>query len=242
MIELVNPASTDSVFYYNSEKINEFEYTVEQDGSIITLSWDPTYLEVGEAVNALLDDDSEDFNGFQIAEADATAGSLSFELDSSTPDCQYYLYAELLEGIHIQQVYSDDILYNSNSALAPPQNFRAEFISDTIGFAFSWDASIANDIVGYNIIVSDNTGNDSVYATLHPAETSITLFIEDYENKSVLIESFDEEWRIGCPSVLSTLSQNCSVVSTILLETICEGETYAVGILFIQRQVCILIF
>ncbi|NNF34465.1 MAG: T9SS type A sorting domain-containing protein [Saprospiraceae bacterium] len=228
-IELENGAQSDEVFYYNTIAPDEFRINVKQDGNAINVSWDPTGMETGEMVNVLLNDNNDEFNGFRIAEVDATDGSVSFTMDHTLPDCQYFLYAELVEEMTIQQVYSDVILYNAESTLAPPQQFKADYVSESEGFDLSWIAEPSEDITGYIITVIDEVGNDSVYAVLYPTESAITLLIEEYENKSVRIESYDEEGRIGCPAIIPELSQNCNTAATTLAEFICPGESFTVG-------------
>jgi hypothetical protein len=228
-IELDNGTQSDEVFYYNTITPDAFEFTTEQDGNTVIVSWDPSGMEAGERVHVLLNDNNTAFNGFRVAEADATDGSVSFEMDHTLPDCQYFLYAELVEGMTMQQVFSDVILYNSENSLAPPQDFKAEYLSESQGFNLSWNPGDVEDITGYVISVIDEVGNDSVYAVLYPTESSIQLLIEDYETKSVTIESYDEEGRVGCPSVIDELSQSCSVASINLREVICPGESFTVG-------------
>jgi hypothetical protein len=229
MVEFDNAAANDVVYYYNTTASQEFEFSVEQDGRTVHVSWDPTAMKAGERVNVLLNDNNEAFNGFRVAEADATDGSASFELDHTLPDCQYFLYAELVEEMTIQQAYSDVVIYNSENSLAPPQNFKADFLSESEGFELSWNESTNEDITGYIITVMDEVGNDSVYAVLYPSESAITLFIKNYETKSVRIESYDDEGRIGCPAVIDELNQNCSTATTNLVEVICPGESFTVG-------------
>jgi hypothetical protein len=228
-VTLENPAPSDDVYYYNGEAVYGFDFTVEQEGNTINVSWDATELEPGDVVFVSLNDNHLEFNGFRVAETAATSGQVSFMLDNTTPDCQYYVYAELVEGMNVQQVYSDQVLYNAEGTLAPPQNFKAEYISESTGFDFSWNGNPSADIAGYIITVMDDDGQDSVIATLNPDVTSITLVIEDYEVKAVRIESFDVEWRVGCPATIDGLYQGCLSASTNLAATICQGASYMIG-------------
>lgn len=228
-VELDNPTQNEEVFYYNGEKTTEFEFVVEQEGNTVHVIWDPINMESTDTVYVLLNDNNLEYNGFRVAESDASAGSLSFELDNTITDCQYYLYAQLVEKMNIQQHYSDVIINNTASALASPLNFKAEYLSDTEGFNLTWDPSISDQLTGHILTVTDSDGRDSVYANIHPSQSQISLFIEDYETKSIRIESYNEDWKIGCPATIDSLYQGCFSAQTNLSESICPGQSYILG-------------
>jgi hypothetical protein len=154
----------------------------------------------------MLDNDNADFDGFSIAEGDAALGSLNFILDESTPDCNYYLFVELIDDFRVVQTYADKAIENPLASLAPPENLSSQYNTETGEFDFAWTPSSSSEITGYILTITDELGNDSVYAILNGYQTKISLFIEDFETKSAKIESFNHDWKIGCPTTAIALT------------------------------------
>ncbi len=205
-IELENPDENDTIITYFQSKENEFIFSMNQTGSTITINWDIAQVDEGQTINIMLDDDNADFDGFLIKKGDASTGSLSFNLDESTPSCNYYLFVQLIDEYSVVQSYADEMVNNPLASLAPPENFTSQYNSETGEFEFDWNVSTSPDITGYILSITDSEANDSVYAILNSNHTNISVFIEDFATKSAKIKSFDQEWRIGYPSTLNKLT------------------------------------
>lgn len=200
IITLENPGQTDSIFTIFQFKDQDFKFSMNQTGNNITVNWDVAQVEEGQIINLMLDDNSADFDGFRIANGNATLGSLSFTLDENTPNCNYYLYAQLIDSFNVIQSYADEAIKNPLATLAPPENLSSEYNSETGEFDFTWTENPTSEISGYILSVTDELGNDSVYAILNSSQTNISLFIEDFETKSAKIEAYNQDWKIGCPT------------------------------------------
>ena len=64
-----------------------------------------------------------------------------------------------------------------------------------------WKITLKNPPISNN----DSRG-DSVYIVLSSKTERISLFIEDFETKSVKTESFNYEWNVGCPTTINKLA------------------------------------
>jgi len=205
-ITLENPTDTDSLFTHFKLKEKEFKFSMNQTENTVTINWDVAQVEEGQTVNIMLDNDDAGFDGFRIKKGDAAAGQLSFSLDESTPDCYYYLFVQLIGEYSVIQSYADEVIKNPFTSLAPPLNFTSYYNTETGECEFNWDKDQAYDISGYILTITNNQDNDSIYAIINGYQNYISLFIDDFETKSAKIESFNEEWKIGCPSVLTKLT------------------------------------
>jgi hypothetical protein len=54
-------------------------------------------------------------------------------------------------------------------------------------------------------VINNDSGVDSVYAVLSSEIENISIFVENYEDKYAKIESYNLDWKIGCPAVLPSL-------------------------------------
>ena len=205
-ITLENPASNDSITTHFQLKNPDFKFSINQVGNSINVSWDVSQVKEGQTINIFFDDDKNDFDGFLVAEGDANLGSMSFSLDETTPSCNYYLFAQLVDEYEVIEAYADEVVENPLASSASPTNFNSTYISETGDFEFEWDGSPSSDITGYILSITDGQGRDSVYAILNSNQTSISLFIEDFEDKTAKIESYDQDWKIGCPGVIKNLT------------------------------------
>ncbi len=205
-IKLENPGENDTIITYFQSKENEFKFSMNQTGNTVTINWDIAQVEEGQTVNIMLDDNDVDFDGFLAKKGDAATGSLSFNLDENTPSCNYYLFAQLIDEFSVIEAYAENVIENPLASLAPPENFTSQYNSETGEFEFDWNINSSPDIAGYILTITDSEANDSVYAILNNYQTSIPLFIENFETKSVKIESFNHEWKIGCPATINKLT------------------------------------
>lgn len=205
-ITLENPAAEDSIITHFQLEKSDFQFSVNQVGNSINVSWDVAQVKDGQTVNIFFDDDKNDFDGFLVADGEASLGSLSYNLDETTPSCNYYLFAQLVDEYEVTEAYADEIIKNPLASLAPPGNFISTFNSETGEFDFEWDESPFSEIKGYILSIADDQGKDSVYAILNSDQTAISLFIEDFEDKTAKIESYDKDWKIGCPGVINELT------------------------------------
>ncbi|WP_158862014.1 leucine-rich repeat domain-containing protein [Maribellus comscasis] len=204
-INLENPNTEDTIITYFQLKEQEFKFSVNQNGDEVTVTWNTEEIDEGQQVCVLLDNDKADFNGFKIKEADAGLGTLNFTLDENTPDCSYYVYVQLIDEFTVNEKYADEPVYNSLASLSPPDKFSASYNTQTDEVEFSWEQASSSDVAGYILTITDEYGNDSVYAVLNSVQTNISLYIEDHENKTGKIESYNNDGKIGCPSELSSL-------------------------------------
>lgn len=204
-VTLNNFGEQDTIITYFQPKLNDFKFSMNQTGNSVTISWDVAQVEPDQIIHIMLDDNKTDFDGFLVAEGDAISGSLSFTLDENFPDCNYYLFAEIVDDYSIVHAYADEVIHNPLASLAPPENFNTEYVEENGNFEFTWSETPSADIAGYILSVTDQNEKDSVYAVLNSLQTSITLDIDDFETKSAKIESYNHEWKIGCPAVLPSL-------------------------------------
>jgi Leucine-rich repeat (LRR) protein len=205
-ITLNDPVQNDSVITHFQLKDKTFIFTVEKEGNIINVIWDTSQVEDNQKVTVMLDEDNKDFDGVPVKEADASSGSLSFELDESTPSCSYFVCARLSDSISFVQTYYDEEIENHLSSLSPPDNFKANYNKASGTVDFTWDVPTSSNVAGYVLTIIDEDQNDSVYAILDATQTSISLFIDNYETKTAKIEMFNHDWRTGCPSILNELT------------------------------------
>ncbi len=204
-ITIENPQINDSVISHFQSKKADFKFSMIQAGNQVKLNWDPAQLDSGQIVNFLFDTDNLGFNGIRVASSEASSGTLSIIMDENNPSCSYYLYAQVIDENGFIEVYADKMIENPLPALAPPDNLTSSFNSQSGNIDFSWLPSASSEIAGYILSVTDSEGNDSVYAVMDKTINSISVFVEDYQNKSAKIESFNGDWKIGCPAVLPSL-------------------------------------
>ncbi len=204
LIELENPEQNDSIITYFQLKQNDFKFTVNQTENTVTVNWDIEQVKDGQTVNILLDDNNADFDGFTVASGNAKSGQISFSLDETTPDCSYYLFAQLIGDCSVVEAYADKVIDNPFTSLSPPLNFTSYYNSETGECEFNWDPG--TEIEGYILTITDDQDNDSVYAVINGNQNYISLFIEDFETKSAEIKAYNQAWKIGCPSVLTKLT------------------------------------
>lgn len=205
-VTVENMGENDSIIVYRQKKRTEFDFTVNQSGSVINIVWDASKVDSGQIVNIMFDEDMNGFDGFNVAGSDAKTGKLSFILDESYSKCKYYICGQLEGDYWVSQKYSGMVIENPLTTLAPPTNFTSKFNTETGEFEFDWDLNPSPVIEGYIISVTDEEGKDSVYAILNKNRTDISLYIENFETKTAKIESFSIDWKIGCPSVAIELS------------------------------------
>ena len=205
-VSIENPGETDTIITYFQLKQTDFKFAVNQTGNTVTVNWDIAQVKDGQTVNILLDDNNFDFDGLPVASGDAKSGQLSFNLDETTPDCSYYLFAQLIGDCSVVEAYADKVIDNPFSSLAPPLNFTSYYNSETGECEFNWDTNQEDDITGYILTITDDQDNDSVYAIINGNQNYISLFIEDFETKSAEIKAYNQDWKIGCPSVLTELT------------------------------------
>lgn len=204
-ITLKNPENKDSIISHFQLKARDFEFTMNQTGNSINLNWDVEQVDSGQIINFMFDDDNEGFNGFRVINVDATLGATSITMNENYPDCNYYLYAQLYDELRVIEVYADEKIENHLSMLAPPENFTFEYNEQSGIFDFSWDPSPSSEVTGYILSIADVSGEDSVYAVLDSEVENISLFIEDFGSKYPKIESYNQDWKIGCPVILPSL-------------------------------------
>ena len=214
-VTLENPENNDSIISHFQLKNSEFNFSMNQTGNNINLTWDVAQVDSGQVVNFMFDDDNEDFDGFRVISADATLGATSITLDENYPDCNYYLYAQLYDDLRVTEVYAGNIIENYLSTLAPPENFSFENNTQTGEIDFSWDPSPSSEIAGYILSILNNTGYDSVFAVLDNQTDNISLFVENYETKFAKIESYNQDWKIGCPVILPSLVTAVNEINSI---------------------------
>jgi hypothetical protein len=214
-VTLENPENNDSIISHFQLKARDFNFSMNQTGNNINLTWDVAQVDSGQVVNFMFDDDNEDFDGFRVISADATLGATSITLDENYPDCNYYLYAQLYDDLRVTEVYAGNIIENYLSTLAPPENFSFENNTQTGEIDFSWDPSPSSEIAGYILSILNNTGYDSVFAVLDNQTENISLFVENYETKFAKIESYNQDWKIGCPVILPSLVTAVNEINSI---------------------------
>ncbi len=161
-----------------------------QSGKQVTVAWSPLTNGDTAEVDVFLDDSSNTYTGFRIASADDRAGTLTFDLADSLPQCTYYLYAMRDNGTYVSESYSPDPLDNSKSSISAPTGLTAQYHGDTV--SLQWDSVTSPGVSGYAINVSDGYGNDSIYASVPAYANSATLLIPDPAAKWINVYAFTE--------------------------------------------------
>lgn len=207
-VTLENPASNDTIITYLQEKKSDFKFAMNQEGSNIQLTWDVAQVDTGQIVNVMFDNDLDGFDGFRVTSANAKNGELSFTLDEDYTNCSYYLYVQLVDKNFVTETYAGKAVENHQYSLAPPANFTSEYNPEKGEFDFKWELNPLPAIEGYILSITDESGKDSVFAILNKSAKNVSLFIEDFETKTAKIESFSNDWKIGCPSASIELITN----------------------------------
>lgn len=214
-ITLKNPQNNDLIISHFQLKSKDFNFSMNQSGDSINLEWDIAQVDSGQVINFMFDDDNSGFDGFKVVSADASLGSVSFTLDDNYPDCNYYLYAQLYNEMRVTEVYADDIIENHLSTLAPPENFSFAHNPQSGKIDFSWNPSPSEQVTGYILSIIDSSGKDSVYAVVSSENENISLFVENYEDKFATIESYNQDWKIGCAATLPSLVTAVNEINSI---------------------------
>lgn len=224
-LTLENPASTDTVITYLQQKKTNFKFAVKQTGNNIQLTWDVAQLDSDQIVNVMFDNDLEGYDGFRVASVNALNGELSFTLDEEYTNCSYYIYAQLVDKNFIVESYAEKAIDNHLNSLAPPANFISEFNPENGEFEFKWELNPLPAIEGYILSITNESGKDSVFAILNKSAKTVSLFIENFETKTAKIESFSNDWKIGCPSASVELLTNAEDFS-LPVETATKLKVY----------------
>jgi len=199
-ITVENMGANDSIIIYQELSKNEFKFSVNQTGKNININWDVAQVNPGQTVKVMFDKDMEGYDGFFVNQEDAKSGNINFVLDETFSGCNYYIYTQLIDEKCVSQSYSDKIIDNALNSLTPPKNFMAQYNSLSSAFNFSWETNKSQNVMGYILTVTDNSGRDSIYAIIGKDSAGISLLINDFETKTAKIETFSNDWKIGCAS------------------------------------------
>lgn len=200
-LKLSDPAENDSVKIYLVKPKSDFAIMFDQQDKNIGVSWTTDLIEKSDSLDIYIDDDIEDLDGIYIATVPASAGQYNFEYPDTLGYCVSYLYGMInRKGVPIYSEYADGSITSDKTSLMPPKDITASRNSSTGIVSVKWLPSTQEDVFGYTVVVTDQDGRDSVYATLFKFDNEIDLTIEDHENKRISMVSFDADGFSGCPS------------------------------------------
>jgi Leucine-rich repeat (LRR) protein len=214
-IILHDPAENDSIMVFARQADPELNLSMTQQGRRITVSWDPTPFTANQTLVLMLDDNDSGFDGFGIAEGPANTGELEFDMNDSLSACLYYLFAQVSDDSSTLMDYADGTVYNPKATLAPPVILEASYDPESGITTVCYENSVDPNTVGYILEITDPAGNDSLYAILNARSTFTELVVEGYENKAVVMTSFDRNGLQGCPSeameIYSTSTEDVTI-------------------------------
>jgi hypothetical protein len=170
-----------------AEPIEEpLHFAATQSGKHVTVVWTPLSTTDTAAVDIFLDDSVNIYKGFRIASAEDNAGTVTFDLADSLPQCVYYLYAARDNGAYVSESYSPDPLDNSKSSVSAPSGLTAQYRTGDTVF-LRWDP--VSTATGYVVRVSDTHGHDSAYASVPSTQDSIALVIPNARGEWISVLS-----------------------------------------------------
>ena len=195
-----NPAETDSLDTYFHKKQNEFQIDVTQEDRAITVNWDNQTVQPEDTVYIMLDNNTEDNDGFHIASAAAMDGFITILLFDSLPDCSYYIYG-IVENENEQLVsYFDNPISNPKATLLPPKDIVAIYNPEEKQFEIGWIPSDEQAVIGYLIMIKTQEGKDSIIADVFKEQISTNIKYPEITEAEIFMKSYGENGLTGCIS------------------------------------------
>lgn len=205
LITLEDAAPNDSVISHFQHKTPQFAFSAQQTGNLVNLQWNPAQLASEQVVNFFFDTDNVGFNGIMVGAYAAAQGSANIVLSEKYPGCSYYVYAQAITPSGAVETYAGYPIENPQPALAPPGNIVSAFNTQTGNIDISWTPVLSAVADGYIVTLADPEGNDSVLVMPDPNATGISLYIEDYQRKHAIIETYNSFGKTGCGYILPSL-------------------------------------
>ncbi len=218
-VVLKSPAANDSILLFVQQKPAGLKVSVNQTGKSVKVSWDPLAFSGNQSVTVLLDDNNSGFDGFAVAEGNASLGSISFEMSDLLSACSYHLFVQISNETSTVQAYADKTVANPKAILGAPVITEARYQTSTGKTQLKFTNSNDLNAIGYIIEVADAEGNDSLYSIVNYGNTLVELNIANHENKSVKMTSFNSNGLQGCPS------EPFSIITTDIKELGSNGST-----------------
>lgn len=193
-----NPKETDSIYAFSLEKQSPpFVLNTKSEGREIVFEWESNASSDSSTVDLFIDNDNKNYDGLYIGSVKEKIGKFRYSLTDSLSNCSYYAYGVRWDNGFSSKSYSSKIHQNTKNSLLPPSNVSA--ISDINGNTkICWNSSIDPNTTGNSILVKDEFGNDSLYASVNSRDTCIEIQIVNHETKKIFIVSFDKYAHSGC--------------------------------------------
>lgn len=203
---VVGKKTGDSVRIWSIVKPRpEFSYSVKQNARTITCTWDKTSAPASSIIDFYIDTDDKNNDGYRIGTIDEKTGTFSYTLSDSLRECGYYIYAVRWDNDRATNfIYSPTYLPNPKQALVAPTNAVGFYTNQNV-VNLSWNKSLDPNAHLYLIRVRDESGKDSLYATVHADFNAVQLYVENPETKTFFIQTIGENNTTGCWAKFASL-------------------------------------
>ncbi len=199
-LRLTNPAPDDEVSISALRKQRNFSIDASAAGRTLTVTWDGSGLDSADRVSIILDTDDEGFDGIPIGTALAVAGTYTYELTDSLPNCSYFVGATLAaKGMDIITSYAPSEVSTGKTILPPPTNVQAARNTSNGITTISWTPSPDPAVATYMVMLNTSQG-DTILAYAERWETSVSIDVGDVTDKRIRVISVGEGELQGCPS------------------------------------------
>lgn len=201
ILELTNPAATDSVTVFALNKDRAFDITAAAAGKNVTVNWDGSNYDPSDYVDVYVDTKLNAFSGIYVGRALASAGKYTFPLSENLEKCSYYVYAQReAAGSAPATVYAaGQFTVDKSSALAPKNIVVTanQFGATKVNFTVNSDPNVYQ----YAAYIAMPDGTDSLLARAYPEESTMEFTCDTALLKSLYIVTITTSGVKSCPGI-----------------------------------------
>jgi len=201
ILELTNPAATDSVTVFALNKDRAFDITAAAAGKNVTVNWDGTNYDPSDYVDVYVDTKLNAFSGIYVGRALASAGKYTFPLSETLEKCAYYVYAqrEAIGSAPATVYAAGQFTVDKSSALAPKNIVvTANQLGATkVSFTVNTDPNVYQ----YAAYIAMPDGTDSLLARAYPEESTMEFTCDTALLKSLYIVTITTSGVKSCPGI-----------------------------------------
>ncbi|MBI3259611.1 MAG: T9SS type A sorting domain-containing protein [Ignavibacteriae bacterium] len=205
ILQLTNPAPTDSISLFSLNKEKPFEVTAAATGKNITVNWNASNYDAADYVDIYIDNKQTGYNGIYMGRAPANTGTFTFVLSDSLEKCSYYVYAQRQAiGTAPATVYATG-QFTVDKPVTTPNNIIVtsnQHGAVRVNFSVNPDPNIYR----YAAYISKPDGFDSLIAVTYPSETMMEFTCDTALLKSLFIISENKSGVRSCPGIPQSIT------------------------------------
>lgn len=195
---VIDQKSTDIIDAFGIRRAREpFVFEVDENDRTVTVTWDGSAASDSSEVDFFLDQDKEGYNGLPIGTVLESAGTFTYRLTDSLPECSYYLHTLRYDQGDYSKSYHDELLLNPKSGLQAPSDLSMSVDGDN-NVTLTWTRPNDTNVASYLVRLSYPDGPDTLIAMV-PSYLNVHQFRTDgTEGLMVSVQAVDTTGNTGC--------------------------------------------